>query len=146
MKKIGYIVCAIVVAFFAFIIAIPIVNDNVAKKTAEKVKKIQLPADTEYMETFSEAGKLVGNGNGMQYLGGILIKSDQSLKELQTYYSQYAQKEWECIVEKQKGREIQFVEHGAVSLNTDIDGDGYYIVYSWGDSDTIFDDLDIRGH
>lgn len=30
MKKIGYIVCAIVVAFFAFIIAIPIVNDNVA--------------------------------------------------------------------------------------------------------------------
>lgn len=49
-------------------------------------------------------------------------------------------------MEKQKGKKIQFVEHGTVSLNTDIDGDGYYIVYSWGDSDTIFDDLDIRGH
>lgn len=37
------------------------------------------------IESLSQAGKLTGNGNGMQYFGAILIRSELSLEELETY-------------------------------------------------------------
>lgn len=150
MKKIN-LVLGIVIGIFIFAIVgltvfIPIFNDNTAKKTAQNVKEIALPTNTECVETFSKAGKLVGNGNGMQYLGGILIKSELSLQELQSYYSQYTKNEYECIVEQQTDKNISFIEHGTVSLHTDINSESYYIVYSWGDSNSVFSVLDLRGH
>ena len=110
------------------------------------MKDTQLPNDSEYVESFSAAGKLVGNGNGMQYLGGILIRSEQSLEALKMYYSQFSQNEWEFIVENQKGRNVSMIEQGTLRLESDAEGDNYFIVYTWGDNDTIFDALDIRGH
>ena len=146
MKKRTIIIVTIVVVLLVFLVSIPIVNDGIAKKTAEKIKDTDIPNTSEYVESFSTAGKLVGNGNGMQYFGGILIKSELSLEELKTYYSQFAQNEWEYIVENQTGRNVQIIEHGILTLSTDIEGDNYFIVYSWGDNDTVFDKLDIRGH
>ncbi len=146
-KLVFEIVLGILFAGIAvFLLSVPIVNNNIASETARRVKEIELPEATEYIESFSKAGKLVGNGNGMQYLGGILIESELSLEDLESYYSQYAENEWECIVEKQTGKNIRFVEHGTVSLNGDIDGDNFYIVYSWGDGDSIYSELDLRGH
>ena len=139
----------IIMAIIIFIASIQISNDGVAVKTAKGVKAIKLPDSTEYVEMFSEAGKLTGCGNGMQYLGGILIKSELSLEDLQSYYSDYAQNEWECIVERQTDKNIRVVEHGTVSLNTDINSENFYIVYSWGENNSIystFSTLDIRGH
>lgn len=150
MKRVKIILGAaigfFVIVILCFLISIPIVNDSAAQKTAKRIENIALPDHTEYIETFSKAGKLVGNGNGMQYLGGILIRSDLSLEELQLYYAQYAQNEWECLVEKQTDKTIRAVEHETVSLHADIDSDNYYIVYSWGDYDSIYSQLDIRGH
>ena len=140
------IVSVTIVAVFCFVVSIPIVNDFIANKTAKSIKVIELPDNTQYIETFSKAGKLIGSGNGMQYLGGILVKSELPLQDLQTYYSQYAKNDWECIVENQTDKNISFVEHGTVSLNTDISGDTYYVVYSWGDNDSIYSELDLRGH
>ena len=97
-----------------FAVSIPIVNNNVACKTAQHIEEIPLPPKTESVETFSAAGKLVGNGNGMQYIGGLVIKSGLPLEDLRSYYSQYAENEWECIVEKQTSQSIQFIEHGNV--------------------------------
>lgn len=133
-------------AVLGFMISAPIVNDGIADKTAESVKEIELPNDTEYIESFSKAGKLTGNGNGMQYLGGILIKSELSLEELQSYYSQYAKNDWEFMVENQADNRIAFIEHGTVSLNSKINSDNFYIVYSWGSNDSIYREFDIRGH
>lgn len=150
MKKIIHILGIVMGIFFlavvGFLISIPIVNNSIARQTAQNIKKIDLPNYTEYRETFSKAGKLTGNGNGMQYAGGILIKSDLSLPELQSYYAQYENNGSSCIVEKQTGQNIPFIEHGTVSLRTDIDSDTYYIVYSWGNSHFAFSDLDLRGH
>lgn len=146
MKKRTIIIVTIVVVFLVFLVCIPIVNDGIAKKITEKIKDTDIPNNSEYAESFSAAGKLVGNGNGMQYFGGILIKSELSLEELKTYYSQFAQNEWEYIVENQTCRNVQIIEHGILTLSTDIEGDNYFIVYSWGDNDTVFDELDIRGH
>lgn len=129
-----------------FIIAIPIVNDNVAEKTAKELVKIPMPEGTEYIESKSRAGKLVGNGNGMQYFGAILIQSELSLEELQEYYSDYADSEWECIVEWQTDNEISVIEHGSLAFESEITGDKFFIVYSWGSNDSIFNEFDIRGH
>ena len=136
-----------ILVLLGIMISIPLVNDHVAKNTAKVIEKIELPEHTEYMESFWKAGKLVGNGNGMQYLGGILIKSELSIDELRTYYTRYANEEWECIVEEQAGTGIQLIEHGNLSLDTNVMGDGYYIVYSWGHNDFVFfSEFDLRGH
>lgn len=142
----GITVSVLIFSILGFMISIPIVNNDIANKTATSIKEIELPNNTQYIETFSEAGKLIGNGNGMQYIGGILIKSELSLQDLQLYYSQYAKNDWECIVEKQTNKNILFIEHEKVSLNSDINGDTYYVVYSWGDNDSIYSELDLRGH
>ena len=145
-RIIGIMVGFIIFIILGTVISIPLVNDYIAKKTAKGIEKIELPVHTEYMETFWKAGKLIGNGNGMQYLGGILIKSELSIDELQNYYSQYANEKWECIVEKQAGKSIQWIEHGTLSLDSNVSGENYYIVYSWGRNDLIFSEFDLRGH
>lgn len=135
------------ITMVGIIISIPFVNDFTADRIAKNIQEIELPDSTEYMEMFAKAGKLVGNGNGMQYLGGILIKSELSLQDLQSYYSQYAENEWEYIVAKQTSNELSFIQHGTVSFNSDIDDDSYYVVYSWGDAaGSIYRELDLRGH
>lgn len=150
IKKVKLICTIVVSVLFVFILvfmlSIPVVNDCVANKTAKYVERIGLPNNTQYIETFSKAGKLIGNGNGMQYIGGILIKSELSLQELKSYYSQYAINGWECIVEKQTDKHISFIEHGTISFNSDINSDAYYVVYSWGNANSVFSELDLRGH
>ena len=129
-----------------FLIAAPVVNSNVAKKTAKELVNLPLPENTEYIEAIYKAGKLVGNGNGMQYFGAILIRSELSLEELKEYYSAFAEHEWECVVEEQTGQEIKFIEHTRLTFKTEIDEDRYYIVNSWGDNNTIFHEFNIRGN
>lgn len=119
---------------------------TITKKWGEELQSIPLPEKTELAEARSAAGKLVGNGNGMQYFGAILIKSELSLSELNTYYAGYAKEEWECIVEKQEDKEIQVIEHGSLNFETEINSGNYYIVYSWGSNDSIFHEWDLRGH
>lgn len=147
MKKV-FVIIVVTVALICFsvLIAAPIVNDHIAKKTAKELADLPLPADTEVIESVYKAGKLVGNGNGMQYFGAILIKSEFSLEKLQEYYSEFAESEWQCIVENQIDTEIRIVEPTRLTFRSDIEGDHYYIVYSWGDNHTIFHELDIRGH
>ena len=56
-------------------------------------------------------GNLTGNGNGMQYFGAILIRSDLSLEELDAYYSDHRSNEWEYLVEIQEGQSIDVIDH-----------------------------------
>ena len=137
---------AVVCFLLCFLMAAPVVNSNAAKKTAQGLVNLPLPENTECIEAIYKAGKLVGNGNGMQYFGAILIKSELSLEELKEYYSAFAEHEWECVVEEQTGQEIKVIEHAGLTFKTYVDADRYYIVYSWGDNNTIFHEFDIRGH
>lgn len=130
-------------------ISIPLINDYTAVTAARELSEMDLPPQTELIETISSAGKLVGSGNGMQYFGAILIKSELSIEKLEDYYSQYRKNEWSYIVEEQKGSEIKAVEHRNLEFKElrDIDdSDKYYIVYSWGESKFALADMDIRGH
>lgn len=147
MKKVLVAIILIVVfIFLSVLVAAPIINDNIAKKTANKLADLPLPNNTEFIEMVYIAGKLIGNGNGMQYFGAILIKSELSLEELKEYYLQFAKNEWECVVESQIDTDIKIIEHTKLTFKTNVEGDDYYIVYSWGDNNTIFHGFDIRGH
>ena len=147
MKK-GLAISAAVLALalLALLAAAPAVNDHAARETADRLAALPLPEDTRLLETVCQAGKLAGNGNGMQYFGAMLLESGLSLEELREYYSRFAEKEWECAVEEQRGREIEALEHTELAFRTDAAGDRCFIVYSWGTNPTVFHELDLRGH
>lgn len=147
MKKILTAIVLIPILTFLFIlIAAPFINDGISKKTANELADYPLPGDTELIESVAKAGKLVGCGNGMQYFGAILIKSELSLGELSDYYNSFSENRRECTVEHQTANNIQVLEHAQLNFKTDIDGDNYFIVYAWGDNQTIFHEFDLRGH
>lgn len=82
----------------------------------------------------------------MQYFGTILIKSGSSLDELSEYYGANADNDWTYCVARQESYEIKQIEHQAVSFDTEINEDDYYIVYSWGSYSGIASEFDLRGH
>ena len=134
----------IVVAVFLLVVAlvIPVANNAVALGVENELKGQPLPPQTELVESTSLAGKLTGNGNGMQYFGAILIRSDLTEEELSIHYPEYA-------VEAQKDAKISAVDHADLAFNCSVSGEDYYIVYAWGSAPAALRfilNLDIRGH
>ncbi len=132
-----------------FAVVVPIINNGIALGVEKDLKAIPLPQKTELVESISKAGKLTGNGNGMQYFGAILIKSDLSLEELVAYYQTYRIGQYDCLIASQVDNEILAVQHGNLAFRHTEYGVGYYIVYTWGSApDWIRDwlDTDMRGH
>lgn len=144
MKKIFIAFVIIFVLFVGFIVSVPLVNDCTAKNVEKQLVEAALPDNTEVIESLSMAGKLVGNGNGMQYFGAVLIKSEKSLDELSACYLQeipYA------VVKEQKSQTIECVEHRELSFKAPLtETEDYFIVYLFGSGNFPFSDLDIRGH
>ena len=138
MKKILIPICVIAVLVCFVGVFIPLSNDRTAENIAKQLESSS-PADTVIIESVSKAGKLTGNGNGMQYFGAMLIKSELTLDELSAFYSV-------AVVKKQTSQKIEVVEHEQMSFETVIDGDDYYIVYMFDGSSSFFANLDIRGH
>lgn len=142
MKKVITLVCAVLV--IAFVVSVPIVNNRSASKVEDMLLNIPLPADTVLVDSLSKAGKLVGNGNGMQYFGAILIKSNLSLEELIEYYTDHDQY---LMVKKQDGAQIKFIEHENVCFEAEVNPqEGYYMVCLFGSGIAPFSQLDLRGH
>ncbi len=146
MKKLKLVGILAAVVLIGGVISIPFVNDHIAYKVEMALCEIPLQEETELIESLSQAGKLTGNGNGMQYFGAILIQSDLSLEELDAYYSDYRSNEWEYIVKTQEGQSIEVIDHGVLQFTEKIKDNGYYIVYSWGSGNSLLEELDIRGH
>ena len=146
MKKIKLVGILAAAVLIGSVISIPLINNHTAYKVEKALCEIPLPEETELIESLSQAGKLTGNGNGMQYFGAILIKSELSLEELDAYYSEYRSNEWEYLVEVQEGQSIEVIDHGGLQFSEEIKGSGYYIVYSWGSGDSLLQELDMRGH
>lgn len=90
LKIVGILAAAILISG---VISIPLINNHAAYKVEKALCEIPLPEETELIESLSQAGKLTGNGNGMQYFGAILIRSELSLEELDAYYSDYRRDE-----------------------------------------------------
>lgn len=149
MMKIGKILMIIVALMLVLlIVGIPVGNDMIALSVSKRLRNTPLPEDTEIIDYTSKAGKLVGSGNGMQYLGAILVKSQLTREALDNYYSKYRENYWSYLVSEQKSSQIKFIEHGYLefdSLKDTVDFNGYYVVYSWGNNNSLLD-FDLRGH
>lgn len=147
LKKILIVIIfLVVISISLFIVIIPLVNNLYAKQLERELRETPLPEKTEIIDSVSRSGKLVGNGNGIQYFGAILLKSKLSLNELEDYYSVYWKNEWTYVVEPQKNQSIEVVEHSRIRFSEKVGNEGYYIVYSWGDGPELLEQLDIRGH
>ncbi len=145
LKLISKIMLGIIILIFVAIATLYLVgavaNTFSAKAVVEEIKEIPLPEETEMIDDMFVAGKLVGNGNGMQYFGAIWIKSDLPLWELEDYYS-----EFDLIVKEQPSKEINVIEHGNYGFDKGKPEGLCYIVYSWGEGDGFFEYFDLRGH
>ena len=146
MKKLKLAGMLAAVVLIGGVISISFINNNIAYKVEKELCETPLPEKTELIESISRAGKLTGNGNGMQYFGAILIRSDLSLEELDAYYSGYRSNEWECLMETQEGQSIEVIDHETLQFSEEIKDSGYYILYSWGSGNSLLEELDIRGH
>lgn len=146
MKKRSIIGILIAAIFTGIVVLIPLINNRCAYMVEKKLCETPLPEKTEFIESLSRAGKLTGNGNGIQYFGAILIKSELSLEQLDSYYSPYRENAWEYLVEKQSGQEVKGIDHEKLRFLEEIKTDSYYIVYAWGSSDSFFSEFDLRGH
>ncbi len=146
MKKLKVVGILAAVVLIGGVISIPLINNHTAYKVEKALCEITLPEETELIESLSRAGKLTGNGNGMQYFGAILIRSELPLDELDAYYSDYRSNEREYLVEIQEGQYVEVIDHGTLQFSEKIKDSGYYIVYSWGSGNSMLEELDIRGH
>lgn len=147
VKKITIATIVILIIYMLF--GIPLTNNYIAYNITKNLKSIELPPDTSLVETVSAAGKLVGNGNGMQYFGAMLLKSDLSVVELMEFYKGKNSESYQYTVETQKDSNIQTIDHGNISFSEISDEDTsnrYYIVYAWGESSFFLRDFDLRAH
>jgi len=127
-------------------VGIPMTNNVIAKRVANELADIPVPANTELIESTSLAGKLIGNENGVQHFGAILVKSDIGLKRLQEYYSKYSSEATQYIVVKQESNEIDLIEHNSLHFEREINDKRYYMVYTVKSSDGIILNMDLRGY
>lgn len=138
----------------ALYIGMVITNDVIAANVERELLKMPLPGDTILMDSVSIAGKLVGNGNGMQYMGSILVISHLSEEELYDYYSEafdYVE------VRKQETQKIDFINSQDYSFELfgDPNHHDHYSVTCWGSPEdvgiggflaTVLLNFDLRGH
>lgn len=86
MKKLIIGILAVLLALFTlFSLTVFICNNTLAKKQAERLLACELPRSVRLLDSASFAGKSSGNGNGMQWIGAILVESDSSLDEASLY-------------------------------------------------------------
>lgn len=138
-----------IVSYFGIVVT----NNSIANNIEKSLVEYKLPTNTELVDSISIAGKLTGNGNGMQYMGAILVESELNEEELNEYYSL----DFEFIeVRKQETAKIDYVHSSNYSFNgfSDAKKEEYYSVTCWDDdrrekygkfiSELL--DFDIRGH
>ena len=147
-----FLLLLIVIALLALgYSGIVLTNNYLAQRIEEELEAYQLPPKTSLVDSLNVAGKLVGNGNGMQYMGAILVESELSREELLAYYSG----QFEYIeVREQTSADIAFENAGHFRFGGYVDGKSYYSVICWDDNrkEMVGNfvggllDLDIRGH
>ena len=100
MKKILLSVLGGVIALPIILnISVSAINDGIARNVEKELRAVDLPENVELLDSVSVAGKVSGNGNGMQYFGAILVSGDISEEELEKHYGAYIK---DVEVEKQE--------------------------------------------
>ena len=142
------ILLLLIAALYAGIV---VSNNRIAEDLRKQVAGCMLPPGTELVDSAAVAGRLQGNGNGMQYFGVALIHSDLDEGPLRTWYEAQLPKEEYIWVTR---RESELFD-SSTRLFKDYEDDGHYwfVMLSRynpiGKDATLLDglrDIDIRGH
>ncbi len=141
LKRIIIGFCLILaIAILPFVIN-PVINNIRLANFSRQIYTHSLPMQTKILEKQSICGKLNGNGDGMDFLATILIKSDLSLEDLQKYYSFATVIKQDGVTLKDDCVENRELKYSA--LNNINNYEGYYVVYIYdGGYPALFD---IRG-
>ena len=141
------VVGVLAVGIIAVPVSIPIVNDAAASDVEKRLTDLPVPKGAERIDSMSQAGRIVGNGNGMQYVGALLIRSGDGVAELQRFYgAQEATADLPITVAPADGLEREGF-HGAHGFLDRSGERGTFVVYAWGKAPgAIFEDSDLRGH
>ncbi len=155
MKALNKILAIFIIAILALsvitYIGIIITNNSVAASIKQDLVAYEVPEETELVDSMSKAGKLNGNGNGMQYMGAILVKSALSREEIEDYYSS----KFDFIEVRKQDTTVLYFDLGSYSFKglSETENGSYYSIICWDDNraeygDFIngFLDLDLRGH
>ena len=67
-------------------VTITIANNSIAAGLEKQLVKCPLPPDTRILDSISIAGKMEGNGNGMQWFGAMLVESELDEEALRAWY------------------------------------------------------------
>lgn len=146
MKKI--IVLAIIIAA----LCIYLINNHIAENLKNSLLEIPLPPNTEIVDSISVTGKVAGNGNGMQYFGAILLRSESDADALEAYYADYAaEADWLEVGLQESEYLFEYRDYRFDHWNAD---EPLYCVGLWKVSVSGFEDsfgeallnLDLRGH
>ncbi|WP_309068511.1 hypothetical protein [Microbacterium sp.] len=141
-----WIALGVVVALLVgFPVSISLVNDGAARGIETRLLRLPLPDGTERIDSMAQAGKLVGNGNGMQYIAALLIRSDHGAARLQGFYD--AQKGVADLSITVTPAEDLAALRNATGFLSDPGESGTFVVQAWGEGPGgIFEAFDIRGH
>lgn len=85
----------------------------------------------------------------MQFLGVILIQTELSQEELDTYYATFREGQFDYVVEPQPDSSLELLEHGSFHFTNWQEAEPplqNYIVYTWGSGNRVFSQFDLRGH
>ena len=154
MKKATRKIVFLVLMILFFDASIMFVNDIVANNPEKYLLNVVLPEKTQLVESNSVAGKIYGNGNGMQYIGQLLVTTELSEEELKAYYSSIDEE----ITLKKQDSPIIYEYFPKQTFKEFDSGKNNYMIelvkYNPGTFDNYLSknffwkilDLDIRGH
>lgn len=154
MKKAGKLLISLLILIVLFHAVIYVVNNFIAMGMERQLRNCLLPPESQIIESASVAGKVLGSGNGMQWYGILLIRSDMGQAELLQWYKKHVSRTGndEIYVMRQDGPEM--FEYGERRFHSfPNDGPCYQIQLfrnlAVGTESSIWEsllNLDLRGH
>lgn len=138
----------VLLVLLAVPVSVTLVNDGAARDIETQLLDLPAPEGGEVAESMSQAGRMVGNGNGMQYVGALLVRSDRGIGAVSGHYATVSEGiDLDVTVVTSAGIESQGF-HGADGfLAHPGPGDDLYVVYAFGDGPGgFFESVDLRGH
>lgn len=86
LLAVGCSILTLVLLIIAVSTLAPLYNDSVLYSFSQQLYNCSLPEETVLVEKHKICGKLNGNGDGMDFLACILIKSDKTINQLQKHF------------------------------------------------------------
>ena len=151
MKKRVAVVAALLALALGYA-GIMLANNHIAQNLERKLLEIPLPPRTQALDSLWVAGKMEGNGNGMQYFAELLVRSDLDKAALEAHYAALETEQDSVRVFRQTSSEV--FEYAGVCFDGFEDSANCFRVqlarYSVaGFEETLWEGLlncDLRGH